>query len=280
VPSRQSEVEKLRAALAAERAERERLADKLASVLDHVYAANVLPPAAGGETGPLPRVQRPAHRTPKAQRWLWPVPCVLAAAGFRLAEGVKVKAATTGLAMTGVTTITVLSLTHVHTLENRERIVYVPPGSSVPSIPDSGVPVRVVLPTARLSSDPKPLAGVKAPVKVLVKLPAVVPVVTPSPAPVAAPSQDTSSWSGSDSSSQPDSSPDWQQSSGWQQSYQSSGRHASRWSGEGDSGYRGRHGDNGRGDNYWQQGDGGQWQGSQQGGGNWQGGGHGNHGDH
>ena len=45
----------LRAALAAERAERERLADKLAEVLDHVYAA--MPVAADG-TGPLPRAQR------------------------------------------------------------------------------------------------------------------------------------------------------------------------------------------------------------------------------
>ena len=62
----------LRAALGGDRPERERLANKLAEVLDHVYAA--MPVAADG-TGPLGRAQRSAsHRIPKEARWLRVVP--------------------------------------------------------------------------------------------------------------------------------------------------------------------------------------------------------------
>ncbi len=274
MPSRQggSEVERLRAALAAERAERERLADKLASVLDHVYAENVLPATAGGETGPISRIpagpRKQSHRIPKDKRWLWPVPGVLAAAGIGLRDGLKVKTATTGLAMTSMATVTVLSLAHSHTAEY--RTFYVPPGSSVPSVSDPDTHAPVILPAARLSSDPKALVHVT--VKTTVRrpfaaapLPVPLPAPLPAPLPVPAPAvtppppqPQVSSWP---DSSQPSQSP---QPSDWQ----AQGRHAGQDSGDGNSGYQGRHGDNGSGSNYWQDGQQGDtWQGGQQQGG-------------
>ena len=265
--------------MAAEQAERERLADKLAQVLDHVYASSALPATAGGETGPLPHIpgQRPqSRRIPKDKRWLWPVPGVLAAAGVGLKNGLRVKTATTGLAMSGMATVTVLSLAHAHTAEY-DRTIYVPPGSSVPSRSDPGAAARVILPVSRLSSNPKPLVHVTrrafvrppfiaAPRPVPVPVP--VPAVTPPPQP-----QDTP---GSDSSSQPSQSPQ-------PSDYRSHGGHASQWSDPGRGGYEPRHGHNDSGSNYWQdgsqqnggsqqndgqqQGNGGNWQGSQQQGG-------------
>ncbi len=259
-----------------ERAERERLADKLASVLDHVYAENVLPATAGGETGPISRIpagpRKQSHRIPKDKRWLWPVPGVLAAAGIGLRDGLKVKTATTGLAMSSMATVTVLSLAHSHTAEY--RTFYVPPGSSVPSVSDPDTHAPVILPTARLSSDPKALVHVT--VKTTVRrpfaaapLPVPLPAPLPAPLPVPAPAvtppppqPQVSSWP---DSSQPSQSP---QPSDWQ----AQGRHAGQDSGDGNSGYQGRHGDNGRNDNYWQDGSqrDGNWQGGSGQSGTWQ----------
>ena len=232
--------------------------------LSEMFAS--LPMTADG-TGPVPVIQRKqSHRIPKDKRWLWPVPGVLAAAGIGLKGGmkVKVKTAMTGMALPGMATITVLSLAHAHTAQY--STVYVPPGSSAPSMSDPDTPARVILPAARLSSDPKvlPHVTVKAPVRrpfAAAPLPAPLPAPAPAPIPVSAPAAAVSSQTqvassqSSQSSQQSDSSP-----------WQAHGRHAGRDSGDGNSGYQGRHGDNGRNDNYWQG------SGQQQNGGNWQGG--------
>ena len=185
---------------------------------------------------------------------MWPVPGVLAAVGIGLKGGmkVKVKTAMTGMALPGMATITVLSLAHAHTAQY--STVYVPPGSSAPSMSDPDTPARVILPAARLSSDPKvlPHVTVKAPVRrpfAAAPLPAPLPAPAPAPVPVSAPAAAVSSQTqvassqSSQSSQQSDSSP-----------WQAHGRHAARDSGDGNSGYQGRHGDNGNGSNYWQDG--------------------------
>ena len=234
--------------------------------LSEMFAS--LPMTADG-TGPVPVIQRKqSHRIPKDKRWLWPVPGVLAAAGIGLKGGmkVKVKTAMTGMALPGMATITVLSLAHAHTAQY--STVYVPPGSSAPSMSDPDTPARVILPAARLSSDPKvlPHVTVKAPVRrpfAAAPLPAPLPAPAPAPVPVSAPAAAVSSQTqvassqSSQSSQQSDSSP-----------WQAHGRHAGRDSGDGNSGYQGRHGDNGSGSNYWQDGQQGDtWQGGQQQGG-------------
>ena len=284
------EVEQLRAALAAERAERERLADKLAQVLDRVYEMTALPATAGGETGPLPQVQRPqSHRTPKDQRWLRVVPGILLPSGLggglrahrMLVAKVAAAGAVGGVVMTG-------ALGASHHLE------YDTPWSAhhwSPAVPGMAPADAVPMPS---SSVHLIASSVHAPVKprvapavassaATVADPVPVPVVTSQP-----PSQDTSSqdtpaqdttWDSgtSGSLSQTPLTSQTSRSSDWQ----ARGQHASPLSAPVTSGYVGGHRGSSQ-DGGWQSGSGQSanwqggirqsvgWQGGQQPGGGWQ----------
>ena len=255
-----SEVERLRAALAEEQAERERLADKLAQVLDHMYAASALPATAGGETGPLPSVHRPqSHRAPKdkARRiprdkwWLSPVPVVAAIVAVRRAAAAAHPAAALGAPVTAAAlTAAVVALGPVHTLEDRMPVIPPLPGSATVPSAAPRLPVNRLAAQTQPALRPPP-KGALRPLVVYVPPPVPVPVVTTSPAPVVteSPAPQDTSWPGSGSPSQPY---DWQAPA--------QGKRSSSWSPEGNSGYQPRHGSNDQG-NYWQQGrDGSQWQ--------------------
>lgn len=249
-----SEVEQLRAALAAERAERERLADKLAQVLDHMYTASILPVTADG-TGPVPRVphRKVKARTPRDKWWLAPVPVVAAIAAVRRAVGTAHPASALGVPVTAVAlTAAVMAMPPAHTLEDRT-----PYTGTVPSASSPAVPV-VVLPQSRLSSNTGDQPVLRSSRKPLVRHFA---AVAPMPAPVAVPvpvvtsSPPAASWSAPVASSVPSASSQSSQSSSSSR-WQAQGQHASGYSRPGNGGYQPQHGHNDSGSNYWQQGSG------------------------
>ena len=197
----------------------------------------------------------------------------LAAAGTTLRHAVTAKhlamLAATPPAAAAVAVAAVVALGPVHTAEYKTTFVPSQPSATAPSHAPR-------LPAARLIdvTGPQPVLRahktyVKPPVLVVTPEPAPAPVVTQPPPPQGTSWSGTSRTSQTYPSSQPSQAPD----------YRAQGRHASQWSGEGDSGYQGRHGGSqGAGwqggrqqDASWQSG------GSQ---GGWQGGGQGNLGGH
>ena len=260
--SRRDEVERLRAQLEEMTAELERARQHIAAQeeLGAMFAA--LPATAGGETGPLPRVQRQqSHRVPKEQRWLRVVPGILlpsglggglraAGAAFKAHRVVSVKLATAGVAA-GALTVTLGASRHLE-FDTPLGIHWSPSVPGAATDPDAtpmpSGSVQLIASTVHAPVKPRVTPTTGSTASSAAPIPA--PVVTPPPPTQNTPAPDTS-WSASgtsDPSSQTSDPSQTSQPSDWQ----AQGDHAAEDSAPGDSGYRPRHGVNDSGSNYWQ----------------------------